>query len=283
MPIERAPRPDKNFYILDKQISEDSRLSWAARGLLIFLLGKPDHWQISIANLINETGDSIRRGGHTKRDGVLSLVRELEEAGYVEKLGRVRASGGRLGEYQYIVREQGKPKPDDPVQVVSVRPDQTQEAPHATDDPYCVADYESPKPAEAVLVPPKPDEPTQVQPTQAHPELVSTELKQVLNLSEWGTPPAKQPMTEEWEPDSEILQAVCLGMLVPIEKITAVVLFEFRNYWLDTNRLETERGWISGLVRRVAEGKAINSGSRSANDQRGFVEKHTNTDWREGL
>ncbi|RQY86714.1 hypothetical protein [Burkholderia stagnalis] len=33
--IIRAPRPTSAFYILDRRISEDRRLSWAARGLLI--------------------------------------------------------------------------------------------------------------------------------------------------------------------------------------------------------------------------------------------------------
>lgn len=29
--ITRAPRPTSNFYLLDKAISEDKRLGWAAR------------------------------------------------------------------------------------------------------------------------------------------------------------------------------------------------------------------------------------------------------------
>jgi hypothetical protein len=52
MAIIRGSRPDKNFYILDKTISEDKRLSWGARGLLVYLLGKPDHWRVSTAALI---------------------------------------------------------------------------------------------------------------------------------------------------------------------------------------------------------------------------------------
>lgn len=69
--ITRAPRPQNNFYLLDKAISEDKRLGWAARGLLVFLLGKPDHWQVSPAALVNETAEANRSTG---RDGVYAAL-----------------------------------------------------------------------------------------------------------------------------------------------------------------------------------------------------------------
>lgn len=95
MSIIRAPRPTEKFYILDKRISEDSRLSWAARGLLVFLLGKPDHWQVSIVALTNETGMG--------RDGVRSLLAELKSAGYVTH-GQPKEAG-RFGVGLYEVSE----------------------------------------------------------------------------------------------------------------------------------------------------------------------------------
>lgn len=101
MSIVRAPRPISNFYILDKRLSEDKRLSWAARGLLVFLLGKPDNWQVSIANLINETAGSIRPSG---RDAAYGLLRELEQAGYVTR-SRPHNVEGTFASFDYIVRE----------------------------------------------------------------------------------------------------------------------------------------------------------------------------------
>ena len=35
MSVVRGPRPESNWYALDKRISEDTRLTWAARGLLV--------------------------------------------------------------------------------------------------------------------------------------------------------------------------------------------------------------------------------------------------------
>lgn len=101
MTIIRAPRAQSNFYILDKNISEDSRLSWAARGMLIFLLGKPDNWSVSIAHLVSETQGSRKASG---RDAVYALINELVEAGYIYR-GRIRGEDGRFSHGHMMVRE----------------------------------------------------------------------------------------------------------------------------------------------------------------------------------
>lgn len=82
MSIIRSPRPESNFYILDKRISEDARLSWSARGMLIFLLGKPDHWKVNIEALINCTGESCRPAGKT---AVYAIITELLQTGYMQR------------------------------------------------------------------------------------------------------------------------------------------------------------------------------------------------------
>ena len=99
--ITRAPRPTSNFYLLDKAISEDKRLSWAARGLLIYLLGKPDHWTVSPAALVNETAKSSRSMG---RDGVYAVLKELKDVGYLRTIGN-RSDGGTFAGADYLVSE----------------------------------------------------------------------------------------------------------------------------------------------------------------------------------
>jgi hypothetical protein len=99
--IRRAPRPTSNFYVLDKAISEDSRLGWVARGMLIFLLGKPDNWTVSAAALVNETAKAFRSTG---RDGVYASLRELKDAGYLRALGE-RSNGGTFSSADYLVVE----------------------------------------------------------------------------------------------------------------------------------------------------------------------------------
>lgn len=109
MSIIRAPRPESNFYLLDKSIIEDGRLSWAARGLLVYLLGKPDHWQVSVAHLRKETAGSSKPTG---RDGVYALLEELIQAGYIIR-EQARREDGKLGETNYIVSE--RPLTDSPL------------------------------------------------------------------------------------------------------------------------------------------------------------------------
>ena len=109
MSITRAPRPESNFYILDKRISEDRRLSWGARGLLVFLLGKPDSWNVSISHLRDETKDTAKPTG---RDGVYGLLDELLSAGYVIR-SQERVESGGFSSNAYIVRESPLPEMPD--------------------------------------------------------------------------------------------------------------------------------------------------------------------------
>jgi len=111
MPIIRAPRPERNFYMLDKTISEDKRLSWAARGLLVFLLGKPDHWRVSVPALVNETSNACKSTG---RDAVYKLLSELIDAGYAH---RQKHSNGTI---DYTVSE---PNPEKPYQAIKPNPE----------------------------------------------------------------------------------------------------------------------------------------------------------------
>lgn len=119
MSIVRAPRPKGNFYILDKRISEDTNLSWGARGMLIFLLGKPDNWRVSIQNLVNETGGSKRKSG---RDAVYAFLAELKEAGYITVFQN-RSGSGIFGETDYLVHEHSEPLTEIPEPDNSPHPD----------------------------------------------------------------------------------------------------------------------------------------------------------------
>lgn len=111
MSIIRAPRPESNFYMLNKSISEDERLSWAARGMLIFLLGKPDNWEVSVRHLINQTQDAV--GKASGRDAVRVILKELEDVGYL-KADFARSEGGAFNGMAYTVSEIATPKTENP-------------------------------------------------------------------------------------------------------------------------------------------------------------------------
>lgn len=91
--IVRSPKPESFFYVVDKRLSEDASLSWAARGLLIFLLGKPDNWSVSVEYLTTQSD--------LKRDGVRNLLSELIEKGYIVR--HALRESGKIAGYSYTV------------------------------------------------------------------------------------------------------------------------------------------------------------------------------------
>lgn len=103
--IIRAPRRNR-YLIIDQRIIDDARLSWAARGMLAYLLSRPDNWQVRVKDL--------QRRGHLGRDGTYKLINELRSAGYVE-FRRGRDMRGRIRGGCYIVREiPNAPLPESP-------------------------------------------------------------------------------------------------------------------------------------------------------------------------
>jgi hypothetical protein len=93
--IIRAPRRNR-YLVTDQRIIEDTRITWAARGLLAYLLSRPDNWKVLIKDL--------QRRGNLGRDGVYSLLKELRKFGYVHYQG-TRDKQGRLRGGIYTVKE----------------------------------------------------------------------------------------------------------------------------------------------------------------------------------
>lgn len=76
--IFRSPKStDHPFTRIDNSLLTDSSLSYAARGVMGYLLSKPDNWRLIKKDLINNSpaGDSA----------VTNILNELMEAGYVQK------------------------------------------------------------------------------------------------------------------------------------------------------------------------------------------------------
>lgn len=112
MTIIRGPRPEKRFYILNKSVSEDQRLTWEARGMLVFLLGKPDDWQLIVRALVLETAQTAMPAG---RDVVRRIIRELIDAGYIVPTP-MQCERGRFGGTNYDIYEVPRTGSPDAVQ-----------------------------------------------------------------------------------------------------------------------------------------------------------------------
>ena len=95
MTIIRVEKKD-NYSILPNAAINDKRLSLEARGLLVFLLSKPNDWRVNSRALTN-----ISPAG---RDKIRRILRELEQFGYLERR-RFQGKDGKF-EWESVVREQ---------------------------------------------------------------------------------------------------------------------------------------------------------------------------------
>lgn len=67
-----------NYFAINNAVVCDSRLSFAARGLLAYLLSKPDDWEVRMSDVLKE--------GNIGRDKCYSLFRELVLHGYMHRI-----------------------------------------------------------------------------------------------------------------------------------------------------------------------------------------------------
>lgn len=95
--IRRVHERPHGWVIIDRRAVDDGRLSWAARGLLAYLLARPDDWHVRPAHLAAQAGSAYQ---------VRQLLRELEATGYAE-LSRRRRPDGTFGGSRWIIHEGG--------------------------------------------------------------------------------------------------------------------------------------------------------------------------------
>ena len=122
MTIVRTEHSKHNPYaMLSKKSLEDTRLSWAAKGLWAYLMSRPDNWQVSIAHLAKTFGQPGENGYNRHgqgREAVSGLLRELESAGYAEFVQD--REKGRFANQFWVIREEFKessPKRAEPIAV----------------------------------------------------------------------------------------------------------------------------------------------------------------------
>jgi hypothetical protein len=78
---------DNPYVMLNQGFLNDPALDWDTRGLLAYLLSKPDNWEIHTDHLIKQ--------GKAGRTAMLRILRDLEAAGYLVRI-RERDESGRF-------------------------------------------------------------------------------------------------------------------------------------------------------------------------------------------
>ncbi|MCD8825400.1 DnaD domain protein [Staphylococcus gallinarum] len=93
----RVFKESGSFVTVHKNFIHDDNLTWKAKGILLYLLSRPDDWQVYESELQKHSADG--------RDSLKSGIKELEKVGYISRT-RKRDEKGRLKEYDYSVFEQ---------------------------------------------------------------------------------------------------------------------------------------------------------------------------------
>ena len=108
MGIVRTRKEPGKFFLMHKDTIEDPNLSWKAKGLLAYLMSKPNDWQIWVNDLIKRSSD----GEYAVRSGLLELI----DQGYAVRK-QPRKEDGTFGPIEFIVSERphgGFPDADNP-------------------------------------------------------------------------------------------------------------------------------------------------------------------------
>jgi hypothetical protein len=104
MPIYRIPKTEDHPYsLVNNNLLSDPDISLKAKGLLCYLLSKPDDWEV-YQNQLSEVGPDGRTSIRTAMD-------ELREAGYLHRMS-LRDEKGQFSETLYLVFEEPRSEVD---------------------------------------------------------------------------------------------------------------------------------------------------------------------------
>lgn len=95
MAIIRVSKQPNQFSIIDRTAAEDPKLSFKAKGIMFYLLTKPDDWQLRVSDLVKRST--------TGRDAVYSGIQELRDAGYITM--EIIRVDGKFKKVRYTVYE----------------------------------------------------------------------------------------------------------------------------------------------------------------------------------
>jgi|GEM_PF-2807491 len=97
--IFKIDKRSGNFTIIDNRIFLDETLSWKAKGILSYLLSRPEDWDIQKKDLVNRSSD-----GETSVD---TGLKELMSTDHVERVTK-RNKDGTIDKWVYYVFEDPK-------------------------------------------------------------------------------------------------------------------------------------------------------------------------------
>ncbi len=95
--IIRVERVPNGYATMDKRFLEDDRLSFKAKGILAYLLSKPNNWKVIVWDLVQHCKDG--------KTSVYAGLKELKECGYYKKVPVRSEDGTRIVRWESTVYE----------------------------------------------------------------------------------------------------------------------------------------------------------------------------------
>ena len=92
----RRIKKTNNFTAVNNDFIQDEKLSWKAKGIIIYLMSLPDDWKIYLSELANHAKDG--------RDSTNNGIKELIDNGYCRRT-EVRDSNGTFAGYNYEISD----------------------------------------------------------------------------------------------------------------------------------------------------------------------------------
>ena len=185
--IFRTAKRENPYVQIDKTVLNDQRLSWKAKGLMAFLLSKPDNWEINIQNLIRQSTDG--------KEAVYSGIKELSNFGYIVRVES--RNQGRFARIEYLIYENPQlVNPQNPAGF-------TAEA-----APITVNSTKSPHPGKPDTVKPDTEKPHLENP----PLLINDLTKNDITKNSPSIPPQQLTGVGEGQIDLTILEPVALKL-----------------------------------------------------------------------
>lgn len=94
--FRRAKDRENPYVMIDRTFFENTELSWKAKGLMGYLLSRPNDWTVIQADLVNRSTDGV----HATRAGIAELLK----AGYLTR-HTIRNPDGTIKEHEIQVHE----------------------------------------------------------------------------------------------------------------------------------------------------------------------------------
>lgn len=161
MSIVRIPKVN-NYTIMSNHHLTDPNLSLKAKGLMSYMLSRPDNWDFTIEGLARQNMEGA--------DAIARIIRELEGRGYVIR-SRTRNKAGKFTDMEYRILEC-------PLDIADVQTITEENVPMpASDEP--IPDHpipNSPLPENPVMDIPNPDAPFPENAGQINTEPFNTEI-----------------------------------------------------------------------------------------------------------